>query len=113
MEEEAAEELERESGIEDVLNEDDVLIAHGLIDIFIEPDFAARLLAAAVTGNTNEVEGGIELNLPCEIAEENGRAFEHADEDDRLSRIIAGNLSCHFGDTIADLITRDQYRQSS
>jgi hypothetical protein len=36
------------------------------------------------------------------IAQENGRAFENADKDDRLALKIAGNLFSHLGDALGN-----------
>ena len=97
IEKKAAEELNCQSSVEDVFDEDDVLVAHRLIYIFIQTDFATRLLAAAVTGDADEVKSGVELNLPRQITEENGGALEHPDEHDRLASIVVRYLRGELG----------------
>jgi L-ascorbate metabolism protein UlaG (beta-lactamase superfamily) len=46
------------------------------------------------------------VNLPGEIAKENCRAFQHADEDDRFSGEITRDVGPYGGHAICDLLAR-------
>ena len=85
-----------------------------MIHVFGQADFAERIPgrvarrifigggAVSVTRNSDKVEGGVERDLARQIAQENGRAFENADEDNRLAAKIARNLCSHLGDPLGN-----------
>ena len=50
----------------------------------------------------------VELDLAREVAEKNGRALEHAHEDDGLPVEVAGDLVRHFADAARNLIPGEQ-----
>ena len=85
LEHEAAEVAEGEAGVEDVFDEDDVLAFDGVVDVFDELDGAGGDAGAAVAGNGDEVEGVGDGDGAGEVGEEDGGAFEYADEDDGLA----------------------------
>src|SRR4051794_21817640 len=100
---------QRQSGVENVFDDDHVLSFDWLIHIFVQLNFATRAGGAAVTRYADEVEGGIKLYLSCQVAKENGRALQYTDEQDRFPLIISRYLSCQFGYTGRDLLTGYQY----
>ncbi len=82
LQHEAAEVAEGEAGVEDVFDEDDVFAFDGVVDVLDELDGAGGDAGAAVAGDGDEVEGVVDLDGACEVGEEDGGAFEDADEDD-------------------------------
>src|ERR1019366_4931328 len=89
--------VQRQPGVEDVFDQNYVSVGQRLIHVFGQTDFAQRIPrrvarrvflgdgAVSVTRNTDEVEGGVERNLTRKVAQENGRAFENADKNNRLA----------------------------
>ncbi len=88
LEHEAAEVAEGEAGVEDVFDEDDVLALDGVVDVLDELDGAGGDAGAAVAGDGDEVEGVVDLDGAGEVGEEDGCAFEDADEDDGLAGVV-------------------------
>jgi hypothetical protein len=103
LEHESAEITEGESGVEDVFDDDDVLALDGVVDVFDELDGAGGDTGAAVTGDGDEVEGGVDSDGACEIGEEDGCAFEDADENDGLAGVVGGDLMTKGLNTVGDL----------
>src|SRR6185437_43163 len=109
------EERQGEPRIEDIFYQHDVLTAQGLIYVLGQTDLAHRVpnffllwpRRIAVAGYANEVEGGIQLDLPHQVAQKHRRAFEDSNKDNRRLA-ISGDLPAHFGDALRDLLTRDQ-----
>ena len=83
---------ERQPGVEDVFDEDNVLAFHRLIDIFQQFYFAAVLFLVSVAGNRDEVEAGVELDAAGKVTEENRGALQHPDQHDLLSGEVDGDL---------------------
>ncbi len=108
LEHEAAEVGHGEAGVEDVFDEDDVLAFDGVVDVLDELDGAGGDAGAAVGGDGDEVEGGVDLDGAGEIGEEDGGAFEHADEDDGLAGVVGGDVLAEGGDAIGDLLLGDE-----
>src|SRR6266849_998744 len=90
LEHEAAEIAEGEAGVEDVFDDDDVLAFDGVVDVFDELDGSGGDAGAAVTGDGDEVEGVVDADGAGEVGEEDGGAFEDADEDDGLAVVVGG-----------------------
>src|SRR5260370_41135893 len=92
--------VQGQSGIEDVFDENYVAIRQRLIQVFGQTDFAQRIPrrvarraffscgAVSITRNPDKIEGGVERNLTRKIDQENGRALENADEDNRWAAKI-------------------------
>jgi hypothetical protein len=104
LEHEAAEIAEGEAGVEDVFDDDDVLAFDGVVDIFDELDGARGDAGATVAGDGDKVEGVVDLNGAREVGEEDGCAFEDADEDDGLAFVVGGDLSSNFAGAVGDLL---------
>ena len=71
LEKKFAQVSERQAGVENVLDDEDVFAFDGLVEILNDFDCAGRALAVAVAGDRDEVEGGICLNGAGEIDEKN------------------------------------------
>ena len=104
LEHEAAQVAEGEAGVEDVFDDDDVLAFDGVVDVFDELDGAGGDAGAAVAGDGDKVEGVVDLDGTGEVGEEDGRAFEDADEDDAVSFVVGGDLLADGVDAFGDLV---------
>src|SRR5262249_13770526 len=61
-------ESESQTRIQDVFHQDHVLVAQRRGYVLNELNFAVGLLLRAVTTHGNEIEGGIQLDLPRQVA---------------------------------------------
>ncbi len=97
---------EGEAGVEDVFDEDDVAAFDGVVDVFDELDGAGGDAGTAVAGDGDEVEGVVDLDGSGEVGEEDGGAFEDADEYDGLAGavVVGGDLLADGMDAIGDLL---------
>ena len=62
LEHEAAEIAEGEASVENVFDEDDVLAFDGVVDVLDELDGSGGDFGAAVAGDSDEVEGVVDLD---------------------------------------------------
>src|SRR5665213_253194 len=62
LQHQVAEVAEGEAGVEDVLDDDDVLAFDGVVDVLDELDGAGGNAGAAVAGDGDEVEGVVDLD---------------------------------------------------
>ncbi len=60
--------------------------------------------AAAVAGDGDEVEGVVHLDGAGEVGEEDGCAFEHADQDDGFALVVGGDLRADLAGAVGDLL---------
>ncbi len=92
LQHQAAEVAEGQAGVEDVFDEDDVLAFDGVVDVLDELDGAGGDAGAAVAGDGDEVEGVVDRDGAGEVGEEDGGAFEDADQHDGLAGVVGGDL---------------------
>ena len=76
----------------------------GCVEVLDELDRAGGALSLAVAGGGDKVEGGVGLDGPGQIGEEEGRALEHADHHQLFAVHVAGNLRAHLGHALGDLL---------
>jgi len=103
LEHEAAQIAEGQAGVEDVLDDDDVLAFDGVIDVLDELDGSRGDAGAAIAGDGDEVEGGVDRDGTREVGEEDRRALEDTDQDNGLAFVISGDLLADGGDSLGDL----------
>src|SRR5438034_11208347 len=99
---------ERQAGVEDVLDKNDILATKRLINILGEPNFASRIprklllwpanRTAAITGDAYEFKRRVELHCADQIAQENCSTFQHAHKNRRLPAGVASDLMSQLGD---------------
>ena len=104
LEHEAAEIAEGEAGVEDVFDDDDVLAFDGVVDVLDELDGSGGDSGAAVAGDGDEVEGVVDADGAGEVGEEDGGAFEDADEDDGFAGVIGGDFCADLTGAVGDLL---------
>ena len=103
LEHKAAEIAEGEAGVEDVFDDDDVLALDRVVNVFDELDGTGGDTGAAVAGDGDEVEGGVDGDGAGEIGEKDCCAFEDSDEDDGLAGVVGGDLLTQGLDAVGDL----------
>ncbi len=85
-----------------------MLAFDGVVDVFDEFDGSAGDASAAVAGDGDEVEGVVDLDGAGEVGEEDGSAFEDADEDDGLAFVVFGDLGADLAGAVGDLLFGDE-----
>jgi hypothetical protein len=80
----------------------------GVVDVLDELDGAGGDAGATVAGDGDEVEGVVDADGAGEVGEEDGGAFEDADEDDGLALIVGGDLSADLTGAVGDLLLGEE-----
>src|SRR5699024_9747658 len=90
--EEVFEVLEGEAGVDDVVDDDDVPAGDVHIHVLVELHHARGLAGGAVAGHGDEVHVDVEVDLPAEVGEEEGRALEDAHHHRPGALVVFGDL---------------------
>src|SRR5579871_4064942 len=116
--EEFSKESQRQPGIENVLDQDDIFAFHGLVHVLGDAyltggvpavlQFVRGARAIAIAGDADKVERGIEVQVAGQVAEENGCPLQYAHEDDGLPGEIARDFGSQFFDALGNLIAGDE-----
>jgi hypothetical protein len=99
--------VQRQAGVDDVLDDQDVPLGHRQVEILDEPDLRAPAERAVVGGEADEVERVGAGDRPRQVGEEDERALENRDQDGLATRIIGGDLAAQLDDTSLDLVARE------
>ena len=94
---------QRQSRIEDVLDQDDVLALNGIIDVLDQLHRARGNACAAIAGDRDEIEGVVHLDRPCKIRQEDRCTLQHADQHNRLIFVVLGDLCADHFDAFGNL----------
>jgi hypothetical protein len=108
LEHEATEIAEGEAGVENVFDDDHVLAFDGVVDVLDEFDGTGGDTGAPVAGDSDEIECVVDADGAGEVGEEDGGAFEDADEDDRLAFVVGGDLCADLAGAVGDLLFGDE-----
>ena len=93
-----------QSRIQNVLDQDDVLAFHGVVNVLHQFHFPAVLPPCAIAGNSNEVKADVQLDLARQVGKEDGCTFQYANENNGLSGKIVGNLLADLRNFGGDLV---------
>jgi hypothetical protein len=104
-----AEEAQRQPGIDDVLDDQDVPALDLDVEILQQPDpgGAAGLGVGAVAGELDEVDGVGDRERAREIGEERDRRLEGADEQRLSALVVAGDVASELAYPRGDLRRRE------
>jgi hypothetical protein len=98
------EEVERQPGIDDVLDDDDVTAADLYVEILEEPDGrVAAGRAPGVAGQLDELQVVQDRQRAGEVGEEDEARFERRDEQGLQPLVLAGQLGPELADARLDL----------
>src|SRR5713101_2083564 len=86
---------ERQAGVDDVLDDDDVLAVEGRIEILEEPDFTRAGRTARVAGQRHEVERHVSPHVPDEIRQKDEGTFQDGNQVNVIGE-VAPNLGGQF-----------------
>jgi 5-methylthioadenosine/S-adenosylhomocysteine deaminase len=98
---------EGQTGVDNVLDDEDVLAVERGVEVFREPDFAGTRSAFRVARDRHEIHRDAAFHVPDQVRHEDEGALEDGDEV-KVSRIVRANLRGHFGHAILELVGADQ-----
>ena len=99
-----AEVVERQAGVDDVLDDEDVAPFDRAVEVFQELDRrAAAGLTGAVAGQLDEIDVVDDRDLPAEVDEEDDARLQRCDEERLSARVVLGDLSAELADPGRDL----------
>jgi hypothetical protein len=99
----ADEEVEREAGVDDVLDHEHVAVLDRGLEVLEQPDAAA----AAVSGDLEEVEFVWDLERAREVGQEDEARLQRRDEDRVGVDVVQRDLRRQLANAAADLLTRE------
>ena len=93
---------ERQAGVDDVLDDDDVAAVERGVEVLDHLDFAGRGRALGVARDRHEIERDVAGDVPREVGQEDERALQHGDDVEIVGEVPA-DLQRHFGDALLNL----------
>jgi hypothetical protein len=97
--------VQREPGVDDVLDEEDVAIADVCVEVFEQPDPTNPAeLAPVVPRELHEVDPVHEGRRAGEIGQEDEAPLERADEERLAARVVLGDSTAELSDAHPDLL---------
>ena len=94
--------VERQAGVDDVLDDDDVAAVEGRVEILEQPHFARRGRPLGVARDRHEVGRHVAGDVPNEIGEKDEGALQDGD-DVQVVRKVAADFQGELGDALLNL----------
>ncbi len=96
---------QRQPGIHDVLDDDDMPAVQGGVEVLEQPDFARRCRARGIARDRKEIERAGQRHGAHQIGQEEHRSLQHADEMQAAGAGgVSGNLGAELAHARGDLI---------
>ena len=97
--------VQRQAGVDDVLDEQDVPAGDPEVEVLQEPDprLAARLVRA-VRGELDEVDGVGDRDRPRQVGEEDEARLQRGDENRVTAVVVDGDLRAELEDARPDVL---------
>ena len=96
------EEVERQPGVDDVLDDEDVTADDRGVEVLEQPDRAR--VPAGVGGELEEVDAVRDRQRTREVGEEDGAGLQRRDEQRLAARVRRGQLGAELADAAPDLV---------
>ena len=106
--EEATQKAECKTGVEDILDDNDVLALDRLIEVLDQLHCTAGPLPLTVARHRDEVEGAVHGDGARQVGEENRRALQHAHQHHALSGVVGVNLAAYLRSALGDLLFTEE-----
>src|SRR4051794_7007845 len=100
--------LQREPGVDDVLDDEDVTALERDVEILEDPHDAGGVGGRAVARDGHEVDLARDVEVAHEVREEEHRALEHADEQEVAPCVVGADLVPELADAPGELIGLDE-----
>jgi hypothetical protein len=101
--------VERETRVDDVLDDQDVAVSDRGIEVLQDPDDARGVGRRAVARHRHEVELAVDGQAPHQVGEEGDRALQDRDQQGRAALVVAADLGAELGDPPLQLVLRDEH----
>jgi hypothetical protein len=98
-----------EAGIDDVFDEEDITALDADGEVVDDLDLARALRARVVGGDLEGIEDRRQFEVADQVAEEDELTLEDADDDERLTGVVAADFGAEFGDAGGDLLGREHH----
>jgi hypothetical protein len=99
--------VQRQSRVDDVLDEEDVAALDRRVQVFDQPNARSPACAPVVAGERDEVERVRDRDRAREVGDEEDARLERGDEERLAAFVVARNRSPELGDARADLGGRE------
>ena len=101
--------VQRQAGVNDVLDEQDVTVADVGVEVLEQANAGARAgcAAAVVARERKEVQLVQDRDRPREVGEEDEARRQRSDEQRLAAGVVGGDLPSQLGDARADLLVRE------
>ena len=97
--------VERQAGVDDVVDEEHVAADVVRVEILQEPDAVlASGVAPAVRGELEEVDPVRDRERPAQVGDEDEARLQQPDEDGLAARVVLADLAAEFADASSDLL---------
>jgi hypothetical protein len=97
--------VQRQTGVHDVLDQQDVLTGDVGVEVLEQADRAlAARSGAAVARELDEVEAVRDRRRPRQVGEEDEARLQQSDEEGLAARVVLGDPRTELGDTRGDLV---------
>ena len=100
---------ERDAGVENVFDDDDITVFNVLAEILVDLHRARGGGAVAVGRNGHKVHAAVDRHFAEQVRHENEAALQNADEQRLFPGVIAGDLRAQLADARMDLLLTEQY----
>ena len=100
--------LQRQPGVDDVLDDQHVAALERRVEVLEDPHDAGGLGRGAVGGDGHEVDLAGDVDVAHQVGEEEEGALEHADQQQVLARVVAGDLFRHRPDAVLQVVRLDE-----
>jgi hypothetical protein len=99
--------VERQAGVDDVVDQEHVAAGDVAVEILQQPDapLAARV-GTAVAGELDEVDAVGDRDCAAEVGEEDEARLQQADEDRFAADVVGRDLTAELADARRDLLRR-------
>ena len=92
-----------QAGVNDVLDDQDILAHEVRVQVLEDADNPRGLGAGAVGGNSHPVHGDVAVECPGEVCHDHHRPLEHTNNEDFTAFVVLVDLRSEFGDPVLDL----------
>jgi hypothetical protein len=99
--------VERQAGVDDVLDQQDVPPVDAQGQILQQPDLASAAAVSVVAGECNEIQVVDDRKSPGQVGDEDERRRQRRNEDRLAAVVVGGDLGSEFADPALDLLPRE------
>ena len=96
------------AGVDNVFDDDHVLAADRIAEVFEDLDIAGGLCAVFIARDGHEIDRESQVDGPDKVGEKDARALQNADQHEIAILEFGGDLGAELFDAVSDLIFVDE-----